>query len=152
MGRSPAVYADFAADAAGDHRWSCLRGYFGEDAGANGSAALSDGEAEVLFEGDRVDQLDLHLGVVARHDHLDAVGQFDLASDVGGPDVELRLVAGEERGSTSALFGGQDVDLCLALGVRGDGARLGEDSTARHFLAVDTSEKATDGVAGDALR
>src|SRR5581483_7922383 len=32
-----------------------------DDAGADGAAALADGEAEAFFDGDRGDQLDLHL-------------------------------------------------------------------------------------------
>ena len=35
-------------------------------------------------------QLDLHVGVVAGHDHLGALGEGDGAGDVGGAEVELR--------------------------------------------------------------
>src|ERR1700679_1105763 len=41
-----------------------------DDASADGAAAFADGEAQALFHGDRADQLDFHLDVVARHDHL----------------------------------------------------------------------------------
>ena len=33
---------------------------FGDDAGADGAAALADGEAQALVHGDRLDQLDHH--------------------------------------------------------------------------------------------
>src|SRR5581483_9123866 len=76
-------------------------------AGANGAAAFADGEAQALFHGDRGDQLDVHLGVVARHHHLGALGQLDLAGDVGGAEVELRAVVAEERGVAPTLFLGE---------------------------------------------
>src|SRR6202012_2005363 len=43
---------------------------------ADGAPTLSDGEAQTLVHGDRLDQLDLHLNVVAGRDHLDALGQL----------------------------------------------------------------------------
>src|SRR5450759_2931940 len=64
----------------------------GDLARADGAATLADGETEALLHGDRLDQLNSHLGVVARHDHLGALGQRDDAGDVGGPEVELRTV------------------------------------------------------------
>ena len=51
--------------------------------------------------------------------HLNAFGQGDDAGDVGGTEVELRTVVGEERRVTAAFVLGQDVDLALELGVRG---------------------------------
>src|SRR3954447_18180535 len=65
------------------------------DAGADGTAALADGEAQALVHGDRLDQLDRHLDVVARHDHLRALGQVGDAGHVGRTEVELRPVAVE---------------------------------------------------------
>ena len=47
----------------------------GDAAGTNGAATLADREAQALVHGDRLDQLDQHLGVVARHDHLGALGR-----------------------------------------------------------------------------
>ena len=63
-----------------------------DPAGANGAAALADGEAQALLHGDRLDQVDRHLGVVAGHDHLGALGQRDDAGHVRGAEVELRTV------------------------------------------------------------
>jgi len=47
----------------------------GNDAGADGSAAFADGEAQTLFHGDRGDQRRFDRHVIARHDHLNALGQ-----------------------------------------------------------------------------
>src|SRR5438105_919420 len=69
----------------------------GDDAGAHGMAAFADGEAQALLHGDRVDQRDHHLDVVARHHHLDAGRHLAGPGHVGGPEVELRAVALEER-------------------------------------------------------
>ena len=45
----------------------------GDDAGADGAAALADREAQLLVHRDRRDQLHRHLHVVARHHHLRAL-------------------------------------------------------------------------------
>src|SRR5690606_13251899 len=90
-------------------RWPfLLRGYdgfrpywsfddLGDDAGADGAAALADGEAQALVHGDRRDQLHLHRHVVARHHHLRPLRQHDLPRHVRRPEVELRPVVREER-------------------------------------------------------
>src|SRR3954449_7957642 len=94
-----------------------------DGAGADGAAALADGEALADLERDRGDQLDAHLDVVAGHDHLRPAGQGDRAGDVGGAQVELRPVAVVERGMAAALLLGQDVHLGLEGGVGLDRAR-----------------------------
>src|SRR5829696_3996836 len=56
--------------------WRALRvllDYLGDDPRADGSAALANGEPEALVHGDRLDQLDLHLGVLTRGDELAAL-------------------------------------------------------------------------------
>src|SRR6185436_16396236 len=47
----------------------------GDDPRADGPATLADGEAQALVHGDRLDQLDRHLNVVARHHHLGPLGE-----------------------------------------------------------------------------
>src|SRR5687767_6560090 len=74
------------------------------DAGADGAAALADGEAQLLLHRDGRDQGDRHLDVVARHHHLHARGQFQRAGHVGRAEVELRPVAVEERRVPPALL------------------------------------------------
>src|SRR3954462_14051554 len=74
-----------------------------DDAGTDRFAALTDGEALLLLHGDRRDQLDVHGGVVARHDHLGARRQRALAGHVGGAEVELRAIIVEERRMPPAL-------------------------------------------------
>src|SRR3981081_732168 len=60
--------------------------------GADGAATLTDRELEAFLHGDRLNQLNRHRGVVARHNHLGALGQRDNAGNVRGPEVELRTV------------------------------------------------------------
>src|SRR5262249_11218828 len=50
-----------------------------DDARAHGAAALADGEAQPFLAGDRRDQLDVDVDVVARHHHLDVLRQLDRA-------------------------------------------------------------------------
>src|ERR671915_2619195 len=64
----------------------------GDATGADGAATLTDGEPEALLHGDRLDQPDPHLGVVARPDPLRARPQGHHAGDAQGPEVELRTV------------------------------------------------------------
>src|SRR6185503_5624766 len=122
-----------------------------DGAGADGPAALADGEALADLEGDRGDQLDGHLDVVAGHDHLGPVGQADGPGHVGRAQVELRPVAVVEGGVAAALLLGQDVDLGAELGVRLDRAGLGQDLAALDLLALDAADEAAHVVAGLAL-
>src|SRR5580704_509187 len=84
--------------------------------GADGPAALADSEAQALLHGDRLDQVDLHLGVVAGQHHLGALRQVHHAGYVRGTEVELRAVVVEERRVPAALVLRQDVDLRVELG------------------------------------
>src|SRR3954453_4104274 len=130
---------------------SALLGDRDARAGADGPAALADREALADLEGDRGDQLDAHIDVVAGPDHLRPVGQADGAGDVGRAQVELGPVAVVERGVPAALLLGQDVDLGGELGVGLDRARLGQDLAALDLLALDAPDQAADVVAGAAL-
>ena len=56
--------------------------YLGHDTRADGATALSNGEPEALIHGDRLDQLDLHLGVLTRSHELAALGELDDARHV----------------------------------------------------------------------
>ena len=107
----------------------------GDDAGADGLAAFADGEAQLLFERDRGDELDrpsvmLSPGITI----FDALGQLDGAGHVGRAEVELRAVVGEERRVTAALFLLQDVDLALNFLCGVIDARLGQ-----HLAALDVA-------------
>src|ERR1044071_2420279 len=119
--------------------------------GTDGAATLTDGEPEAVLHGDRLDQLDRHLGVVARHDHLRALGQGHNAGHVRGAEVELRPVVVEERRVAAALLLAQDVDLGVEVGVRGGGARLDHDHAALDVLALGATEEQTDVLTGLAL-
>src|SRR5690606_41550945 len=57
----------------------------------------------------------------------------------------------EEGRVAATLVLGEDDDLGLELGVRGGGARLDDDLTALHLLALDTTQQQTDVVTGLAL-
>src|SRR5581483_8645639 len=123
------------------------RGY---DARTHGAAALANCETQSGFTRDRRDQLDLHLDVVARHDHLDAFRQLDGTRHVRRAEVELRAIVREERRVASALFFREDVHFGFELLVRLDGARLGEHLTTLDVVAIDAAEQHADVVAGDA--
>src|SRR4051794_33703150 len=128
-----------------------LFGYLGDDPGADGATALTNGEPQALVHGDRLDQLDLHLGVLTRSDELAALGQLHDAGYVGRAEVELRPIAGDERRVTTALLLLQAVDLRLVPRMRGDRAGLAEHLPALDLLALGASEQRADVVAGAAL-
>src|SRR5699024_5500765 len=119
-----------------------------DDAGTNGTATLTDSETQALFHSDSGQQLNAHDNVIARHAHLGALGQRDDAGHVGGAEVELRTIVGEERGVTAAFFLGQDVDLALELGVGMDGTGLSQDLAALDLGAVHATQQGADVVAG----
>src|ERR1700704_4390597 len=75
----------------------------GDDPGADGTTAFTDGEAQLLFHGDGNDEVHRHGDVVARHHHFRAFRQRDDAGHVRGAEIELRTVVVEERGVTPAL-------------------------------------------------
>ena len=106
-----------------DHRGALLQD-LGHDAGADRAAPFADREAQTFVHGDRGDEVDLYRHVVARHYHLGPGSQLHDPGDVGRPEVKLGAVAVEERGVTSTLFFGEDVCLCLELGMRSDRTRL----------------------------
>src|SRR5438045_4806035 len=106
-----------------------LLDYAGDDTRTDGAAAFADRETQLFFHRDRHDQVHFHRDVVARHHHFGAFGQMHDAGHVGGAEVELRPVVGEERGVTTALFLGQNVVLSLEFGVRLDLNRLEYSTT-----------------------
>src|SRR6185437_2935211 len=135
--------------------WAYLKraslGDFSDDAGADRAAALANGEAKLLLHRDRHDKLDRNRDIVARHDHLSALGQADDAGHVRGAEVELRTIVGEERRVTAALFLGEDIGLSLELGVRLDGAGLAQHLAALDVLALGAAQQTADVVASLAL-
>src|SRR6476646_8218649 len=123
----------------------------GDAAGADRAATLADGEAQTVLQGDGLDQVDLHLGVVTGHDRLGALGQVDHAGHVSRPEVELRTVVVVERRVTATLVLGQDVDVGLELRVRGDRARLDDDLATLDVLALGATQEQTDVLARTTL-
>src|SRR5260370_40643156 len=130
---------------------SLLLDDFRGGAGAYGLAAFADGEPEAGLDRDGLTEGDIHLDVVTRHDHLDAFGQLDLARDVGGPHVELRALAGQERCVAPTLFLAQDVNLGLELSGALDGAGLCKHLAAYDVFTLEDADHDPDAVAGLAL-
>src|SRR5690606_32458873 len=119
----------------------CLLDDLGHHAGADGAAALADGEAQALVHGDRRDQRHHHLDVVARHDHLHALRQLAGAGHVRGPEVELRAVTLEERSVAATLLLRQHVHLRLELRVRRDRTRLRQHLAALHLVTLGAAQQ-----------
>src|SRR2546428_600114 len=99
---------------------------FGGDPGAHRAAALADREAEPFLHRDRRDQLDRHLGVVARHPPPPSRRQLDRPRYVRRAEVELRPVPLEERRMAAALFLGQHIHFGVERRMRRDAPRLCE--------------------------
>src|SRR5580704_840571 len=72
--------------------------------GSNRAATLTDGKTQTFSHGDGLAQFDRHLRVVTGHDHFRTLRQADGAGHVGGAEVELRPVVGEERLVTATLL------------------------------------------------
>src|SRR5690606_22402201 len=70
-----------------------------------------------------------------------AFRQFARTGYVSGTEVELRTVALEERGVTTTFFLGQHVHFCFELGVRLDGARLGQYLTTLYVVTLGAAQQ-----------
>src|SRR5438067_9919726 len=130
----------------------CLLEDLGYRAGAYGPAAFADSESQTFLHGDWRDELNLHLHVVARHDHLHPLGDLDGAGDVRGADVELRSVPIEERRVPPAFLFGKHVHLGVELGMRRNAGGFGEHLTPLHLGALNTTQQAADVIAGLTVR
>src|SRR5690606_5008584 len=87
-----------------------------------------------------------HLDVVARHYHLDAFRQFAVTGHISRTEVELRTVALEERRMTTAFFLAQYVDFAFELGVRLDGARLGQYLATLDVITLGAAQQHANGL------
>src|SRR5665647_3517422 len=112
----------------------------GDATSTHGATTLTDGELEPFFHRDGLNQVNLHLGVVAGHDHLGALGEVHNSGHVRRTEVELRAVVLVERRVTAALFLAQDVDVRVELRVRSDRARLADDLTPLDVLALGAND------------
>src|SRR5436190_10765643 len=129
-----------------DHNFSLFNN-FGHSTGTDRSSTLSDREAEAFFHCDRSNELDLHLDIVARHDHLDACRKVCNSCHVSCTEVELRAVARKERCMSSAFFFGEDICLSLELRVWRYRAGFGDHLSAFDLFSFNTTEKQSDVVA-----
>jgi hypothetical protein len=75
----------------------------GDDAGADGAAALADREAQLLFHRDRHDQRALPSRCCRPASPSRCLRQRHDTGHVGGAEVELRTIVGEERRVPAAL-------------------------------------------------
>src|SRR5450756_1552064 len=91
------------------HR-SYLLQNLGDDASADRVTTLADSKAEAFLHGDVL-----------------TLREGDGTGHVGGTEVELGFVAGEEGLVTATFCLGQDINLCLELRVRGNGTGLADD-------------------------
>ncbi len=107
-------------------------------------AALTNSEGKTLLHSDRVDQLDGHLNVITRHAHLSAFRKRDNAGNISSSEIELRTIVIEERGMTTTLILGQNVNLRGELCVAGNGAGFCNNLALLDISSVDTTKKDTD--------
>ena len=110
-------------------------------AGAYGSAALTDSEAETYLDSDRSDKLNVHLYVIAGHAHLCALGKRNGTGNVSGSEIELGTIVVEERSMTAALVLGQNVNLAAELGVGVNGAGLRKNLTSLDLGSLNAAEQ-----------
>src|SRR5690606_9677525 len=120
----------------------------GNHAGTNGTATFANREAQTVFHGDRSEQGDIQFNVDARHNHYHAFRQLAGTGHVSSTEVELRTVAFEERSVTTAFILAQHVHFSFELGVRLDGARLGQNLTTLYVFTLGTAQQYTDVLTG----
>src|SRR5690606_24627012 len=98
------------------------------------SSAFADCETEANVDSDGVDELNCDCHVVTRHYHFPAFRKDDLASDVEGPDIELRAILVMERSMASALFFLQNINFSLEFCMRCDCTRFCKHMTPLYFF------------------
>src|SRR3989339_309425 len=111
---------------------------------ANSTTTLAYRKTQTFFHRNRGDQADSDRYIVAWHDHFGAGWQFNCASYVGGAEVELWTVALEEWGMTATFFLAQYVDSSCELGMRGDGAGLGQYLATLNFFTLGAAQQYAD--------
>src|SRR3989344_8002017 len=122
-----------------------------DDTRTDGLASFADGKTLFFLEGNGLNELHGKGNGVARHDHFGSLRQRYLTRHVGRPDVELRLIAGEERGMAAAPFLRKDVDLGGEFGMRRDGPGFCQHLPALHVLLLEATEEDAGVVARHAL-
>src|SRR5690625_4441085 len=90
-----------------------------------------------------VNQGNVHLNVIARHYHLNAIGQLTGAGNVSGTEVGLRTIALKERSVTTTFVFGQNVHFRLELNVRLNRAGLNQNLATLNFVTLGTTQKNT---------
>ena len=120
-------------------------------AGANGTAALADSEAETLLHSYGMNQLNGHLNVVARHAHLSSLGKLANAGNVGCSEVELGTIVVEERSMTAALVLGQYVYLSGKLVMALNGTGLAKALASLDLRSLNATQQSADVVASLSL-
>lgn len=89
-----------------------------DPASTNSQTAFADSEFGTFLDSNFLDQFDFQtVHVVTGENHLNAIGQSHITSNIGGVDVELRSVASEESTVATTLFALEDVNRALKLGV-----------------------------------
>src|SRR5215472_8288405 len=109
---------------------------------------LADRELQTLFHSDRSNQLDLHVDVVTRHDHLSAFRQFDNSGNVRRAEVKLRPISIKKRGVPSALLLSQNISFSVELRVWRDTSGFCQYLTSFDFLALRSPEQHPNIIAG----
>jgi hypothetical protein len=109
-------------------------------------SSLTEGEPRSDLKSNVVHELSTHGDVVSGHDHLlvhvlRPFRERKSDSDVGGTDEHLRSVVVHERGVTSSLLLGEDVERGDELARGLDGSGEGEDHSTLDLLALDSSEE-----------
>src|SRR5688500_18435355 len=120
---------------------------FCHDTCAYGSAAFAYGKSQSLFHRNRRNQVHRHRYVVPRHHHLGPRRQLDRPGHIRGAKVKLRPVTLEKRRMSTTFFLAQNIDLGGKLGVRRNGARLGQHLPALDFFTLGTPQQHTHVVA-----
>src|SRR3989338_11509573 len=88
-----------------------LRNNFCYHSGSHCLSTFTNGETHLVFDGDGAHEFHFESHGVARHDHLHPLFERDLPGHIRRSDVELWLLAGEERRATASFLLGEDVEL-----------------------------------------
>src|SRR3989338_10962090 len=120
-----------------------------DDACTDGASSFADSKAGSCIQGNGNAEGDNELHVISRHDHFHVGRKLHRARDVRCAHVELRLVSFEKRRVATSFLFREDIHFGIELCVGSDRSGLGKHLTAFDILALDSTEKQSDVVAGN---
>ena len=118
----------------------------GDNTGTNCPSTFTNCKPKAFFHCNGDTQCNPHLDIVSGHHHLHPFRQTYFAGHISCSDVELRLVAGEERFVSSPFVFCQHIYFSIRFRMRFYRTGLGKNLAPLNLFTIDTPKQTTDSV------